>query len=80
MRLNSPETPFIASGILVVATAVKRDGALQAAAFRGILASLVIVVLASYTAGTRAAPIVRAIGIVSLLATLTLAVRVYTEK
>lgn len=80
MRIDSPEAPFIASTVLVIAAAVKRDGKIEGTAFRAVLATIAIVVVASLTAHTRAAPIVRALGIVYLLASAMLAINVFTEN
>lgn len=76
----SPETPFIVSGLLVVGTSIKKDGQVTTTAFRGILAAFFLTILASVTAGTKVGPIVYALGILSLIATASLAVRTWTQN
>jgi hypothetical protein len=78
--INSPETPFIATGLLITAAAIKKQGTVNATAFQGIVATILLTLIASATAGTKAAGIVRAVGILLLIAAASVAVRSFQTK
>lgn len=78
MLTRGPEAPFILSGILVIATSIKKDGKVTATAFRGVIAAIFLTIITSATAGTKFGTVVWMLGILSLIATASLAVRTWT--
>lgn len=80
-----PETPYIATGVVVVATAIKRDGNVSTRAFQGLFATVLLVLFAAFTGRTAIAPVVRALGILLFIVALIMAVKAWegslsTEK
>ena len=62
-----PEMPFFATGFVAIVGGTIREHAWPKEGAQAILGTLVLVVVASATAGTRIAPLVRAIGLLLLL-------------
>lgn len=78
--ITAPETPFVLSALFIIAASVKRAGKVDTSAFRGLLASLFLVIIASATSGTKAAQVVRAFGYLFFIVSASVAVRAFTSK
>lgn len=63
-----PELPFLLAGSIAFIGGVARAKGWPKNGFKAVLAVGVLVIVASLTSGTPAAPIVRAIGLLSVLA------------
>jgi len=63
-----PELPYLAAGAVSIIGGVRRTDGWPANGAKTILATLVLVIVASATAGGRLAPLVRAFGLLVLLA------------
>lgn len=64
----TPEIPYLAAGIVAVVGGARREGAFPKNGIRALIATAILVLIASATAGTKAAPLVRAVGLALLLA------------
>lgn len=64
----SPESPYLVSGALSLVAGARREGGWPKNGTAAVIATAIVVLMASYAGGTKAAPIVRALGIVLLLA------------
>lgn len=63
----APEAPFILAAALVVIASVAKGGKYPPHMMRAVLGTVVLAMFASATDGTKAAPVVRAIGLLFLL-------------
>lgn len=66
----SPEFPYIGATLVALVTGVRREGGFPANGIPALIAAAILVIVASATANTRIAPLVRAIGIALLLSAL----------
>lgn len=78
--LTAPETPYILSGLFLGVAAYKKRGTVDNTMFKGLLASVALVLLASYSAGTQYAQVIRAFGYLVFLAALSVTVRSFAMK
>ena len=69
-----PEMPYLAAGATAVVGGVARDGRFPSEGFNAVIATVVLVIVASMTSGTRIAPLVRAIGLLLFMAAVMAAV------
>lgn len=65
--MSRPELPFLAAGSVAIAGGMAREKKWPSEGAAAIIGTLVLVVVASATAGSRIAPLVRAIGLLLLL-------------
>lgn len=72
--------PFLAAGAIAVGTGVARDGKFPEEGLTAIMGTVALVIVASATANTRAAPLVRAIGLLLLMAAVMAAVNTLNRK
>lgn len=70
-----PEMPFFAAGAVAIAGGVKREGGFPKQGIPAVVGTIGLVIVASATAGTSVAPLVRAIGLLLLMAAVMSAVR-----
>lgn len=75
-----PELPFLAAGAVAIAGGAARERKWPAEGGRAILGTLALVIVASATADTRIAPLVRAIGLLLLLASVMASVPAFSTK
>ena len=75
-----PEFPFLAAGAISLAAGAKRERGFPSNGMTAVIATVALVIIASATAGSRIAPIVRAFGMIALLATIMAAVPTFTRK
>ena len=76
---DHPEVPFLAAGGVAVIGATIRDGKVPDL-LTPVIGTVALVILASTTADTRAAPLVRAFGLLLLLTTGIAAVNATMKK
>ena len=70
-----PEMPFLAAGAVAIAGGAIKEKKWPAHTASSIIGTVVLVVAASATAGTRVAPLVHAIGLLLLLTAIMAAVK-----
>ena len=75
-----PELPFLAAGAVAIAGGTVRERKWPSEGGRAILGTLALVIVASATANTRIAPLVRAIGLLLLLASVMASVPAFQTK
>lgn len=75
-----PELPFLAAGGVAIAGGLAREKRWPSEGGRAVLGTLALVVVASATAGTRIAPLIRAIGLLLLLASVMASVPAFQTK
>lgn len=75
-----PELPFLATGALTVAGGAIREKAFPKDGTKAVVGTVVLVIAASATADTRVAPLVHAIGLLLMLASLMAVVRSVQSK
>ena len=63
-----PEVPFIGATIVALVSAVRLEGRWPDGGIKTLVAAAVVVVIASASAGTSLAPLVRALGLATLMA------------
>lgn len=63
----APEFPYLAAGIVAVITGVRREGKFPDNGIKAIIATAILVLIASASARTQLAPLVRALGIALLI-------------
>lgn len=63
----APELPFIGAALVSLVTGVRKEGGFPSGGIKVLVALSVLVIVAAATAGTKLAPLVRAIGVVLLL-------------
>lgn len=77
---SAPELPFLGAGALALVGGVRREGHLPHNATVSIVGTIVLVLATSATAGTKIAPLVRAIGVLLLVASVYGVVRAFQVK
>lgn len=75
-----PEMPYLAAGIISLTASVKREGGFPSNGVTAVIATVALVIVASATANSRVAPIVRAIGLLLLMAAIMAAAPTLTSK
>lgn len=60
--------PFLAAGAVAIVGGIARDKAFPKNGITAVVGTVVLVIVASATAGTKVAPLVRAIGLLLLMA------------
>lgn len=64
----APETAFLAAGAVAIAGGAAQERAWPKTGYRAVVATVVLVLVASATSRTPLAPLVRALGLVMLMA------------
>ncbi len=77
---TAPEIPFLATGAVALVGGIKREGKFPQNGLYGVVATIVLVLVASATNGTRVAPLVHAVGMLTLLGSVYGTVRTYQTK
>ena len=72
----NPEMPFLAGGAVVLLAGVARERAIPKNSIRAVMGTVVLVLIASLTNGTAAAPLIRAIGFLFLFACVVASVKI----
>ena len=75
-----PELPFLAAGSVAIAGGMAKERAWPSNGTKALMATLIVVVLASASSNTAVAPLVRAIGMLVLLASVIASVPVFTAN
>lgn len=75
-----PEMPYLAAGMVALAGGVARERSFPAKGMTSVVGTVALVVIASATADTAIAPLVRAIGLLVLMAAVMTAVPAFTRK
>lgn len=75
-----PEMPFLAAGAVALAGGVAKDRGFPSGGLGAVVATVALVIVASATGGTVVAPLVRAIGLLLLMAAIMSAVPAFTRK
>lgn len=75
-----PELPFLAAGATALIGGARRDGGFPDNGIRAVIATVVLVIVASATAGTKIAPLVHAIGLIAFMGALYGATREFQGK
>jgi len=65
--MANPEMPFLAAGTIAIIGGIKKEGHFPANGVTAVAGTVVLVIAASATADTKAAPLVHAIGLLFLL-------------
>lgn len=65
--MDRPEMPYLAAGVITFIGGVRQANGWPPNAGKAVLATLVLVIVASATAGSKIAPLVRAFGILLIL-------------
>lgn len=73
----APELPYLAAGAVAMVGNVKRAGKWPDDVLPSVIATVILVLFASATDGTRIAPIVRAVGMLALIGATYSTVRAY---
>lgn len=76
----NPEMPFLAAGGIAIAGAAIKEKRWPSNSIKGIIGTVVLVLVASATKDTKIAPLVRAIGLLFLLAATLTTVRIVTDS
>lgn len=77
---SGPEIPYLGAGALALVGGAIRQGRWPDHALTSVVATVVLVLFASATADTKIAPVVRAIGLLFLMASLFGVVRASIDK
>lgn len=75
-----PEMPFLAAGAIAIAGGAIKEKKWPSYTARAAIGTVALVIVASATAGSRIAPLVRAIGLLLVLTTVMAAVRNAQKK
>ncbi len=75
-----PEMPFLTAGAVALIGGVKREGGFPSNGVTAVVATVALVIVASATSGTKLAPVVRAVGLLVLLAAVMSAVPAFDRK
>jgi hypothetical protein len=75
-----PEMPFLAAGAFAIAGGAIREKQWPSEGAQAAIGTLILVIFASATAGTRIAPLVRAIGLLLLLTAVMATVNAVRSK
>jgi peptidoglycan/LPS O-acetylase OafA/YrhL len=76
----SPELPFLAAGTIAVIGGTRKSGGFPRNGMNAVVATVVLVIVASATGDTPVAPAVHAIGLLVLLAASMAAVKDFQAK
>lgn len=76
----NPEMPFLAAGAISIAGGVAKHHGFPPNILTSVIGTVVLVIFASATAGSKIAPLVRAIGLLVLLVTVIAAVPGFHTK
>lgn len=76
----NPEMPYLAAGAVAIIGGVRREGHFPHNGLNAVIATVVLVIVASATANTRIAPLVRAIGLALLLSAVIAATPAFNTK
>jgi hypothetical protein len=76
----NPELPYLAAGLITILGGVRKEKRFPANGVRAIIGTLVLVLAASATTGSKAAPVVRAVGLLFLLAAVFATVPAFAVK
>lgn len=74
-----PELPYLAAGVISVAGAVRASHGWPSSLTRSVIGTAVLVIVASMSADTKLAPLVRAIGLLFAMAAVIAAVRLNSK-
>jgi hypothetical protein len=74
-----PELPYLAAGSIAIAGGMAREKSWPKSGARAVIATVVLVIVASATAETALAPLVRAIGLLAVLGAIMSATPVVTK-
>jgi hypothetical protein len=77
---GGPELPYLGAGALALTAGIIRQGRWPDGALRSVIATIVLVLFASATGDTKIAPVVRAIGLLFLMAAMYGVVRASINK
>jgi hypothetical protein len=77
---SRPELPFIAAGTIAIIGGTIRDKGVPKDAPRAVIGTVVLVLVASTTDGTKLAPLVHALGLLLVLGTTIAAVNAYNKR
>lgn len=77
---TGPELPYLGAGALALTAGIIREGKWPDNSLKSIIATIVLVLFASATGDTKIAPVVRAIGLLFLMAALYGVVRASINK
>jgi hypothetical protein len=77
---SGPELPYLGAGVLALTGGIIKQGKWPDNALRSVIATIVLVLFASATGDTKIAPVVRAIGLLFLMAALYGVVRASINK
>lgn len=75
-----PEMPYLAAGMVALAGGVARERAFPKEGMTAVIGTVALVIIASATAETPVAPLVRAIGFLFLMAAVMAAVPALTRR
>jgi len=75
-----PELPFIGAGAVAIVGGIKKEGHFPTNGLTSVMATVVLVFVASATANTRIAPLVHAIGLLVLMGATYGTVREFQKK
>ena len=75
-----PEMPFLAAGAVALIGGVRREKHFPKSGIPAVVGVIVLVIVASATAGSRVAPLVRALGLLLLMAAVLSATKAFQNK
>jgi hypothetical protein len=75
-----PEMPYLAAGSVAIVGGIAREGRFPREGINSVIGTVVLVIIASATAGSRIAPLVRAIGFILLLGAVFGAVPAFQKR
>lgn len=75
-----PEMPYLAAGMVALAGGVARERSFPKEGMTAVIGTVALVIIASATAETPVAPLVRAIGLLFLMAAVMAAVPALTKR
>lgn len=75
-----PELPYLGAGAVALIGGARTEGGFPRDGMRSIIATAILVLIASATSETRAAPLVKALGLLLLLAAIYGTVRRFQTK
>ena len=76
----NPEIPFLAAGAIAIIGGTRREGHFPNKGLEGVIATVVLVIFASATKGTKIAPLVHAVGLLLLMAAVFAATKDFQIK
>ena len=75
-----PEMPYLAAGTVALIGGVRREKHFPKSGIPAVVGTIILVIVASATAGTRVAPLVRAIGLLLLMAAVFSATKAFQNR